>query len=386
MSDTIVVETEPTVNSETGEFNAPDIECHDSTCNICQEELINNKIKTPCNHLFCGSCFFKWMQEKPNCPLCRKEFVNEDIMKNISENREELSVLTSELEYTKYQAISVKRRLCKRKRTCTELLKRQISLKQMLDKTKQCIIAERKKLKSLRRRRVRNPISEASKFYKEDIDFINELVSTAHWFNNDDDSTDTEDINIPNDFPYIPMARSSLDETVWNNQLLQNNQPNIVNEVTHTPEYSPFDNNENSRSPTPIPSLDLVNQLNESTEPNESPPPLPLSNEETVSPTPTQTNTPEYSHFDSETNSSPSPDSLAAFLSSLPPTTPEPTESPPEIPATEIEQNVINTVVPPSQEFNSPFEFGMEPINFEELFPANRDNSGNVIFEFGQSN
>ena len=92
MSNTIVVETEPTVNSETGEFNAPDIDCQDLTCNICQEDLANNKIKTPCNHLFCGSCFFKWMQEKPNCPLCRKEFVNEDIMKNITANTNQVYV------------------------------------------------------------------------------------------------------------------------------------------------------------------------------------------------------------------------------------------------------------------------------------------------------
>ena len=372
MSNTIVVETEPTVNSETGEFNAPDIDYDGLSCNICQEDLLDNKIKTPCNHLFCGSCFFKWMQEKPNCPLCRKEFVNENIMKNIVANREELSVLTSELEYTRYQAISIKRRLCKRKRICTELLKRQISLKQMLDKTKQCIITERKKLKSLRRKRVRNPISEANKFYKEDIDFINELVSTAHWFNNDDDddSTDSEDIDIntSNNIPYIPMARSTLDETIWNNQLLQNNEPNITSEITHTPDYSPFDNDENSRSPTPIPSLNLINQLTESTEPNESPPPLPVSNEESVS-----VETEEVLTDDTATAS-------------------ENEQEQEEEQEEEQEQAQENNNENPSQEFNSPFsfsnpfEFGLGTINFQELFPTNEDADGRIIFEFGVSN
>ena len=144
MASAIVVQTEPTVNSNTGEFTAPDIKNDTLSCNICQEDISDNNIKTPCNHAFCGDCFFKWMQEKPNCPMCRKEFVNEDIMKNISDNREELSILTSELEYTRYQAVRIKRRLCKRKRTCTELLKRQISLKQMLeDSDKASSIQER---------------------------------------------------------------------------------------------------------------------------------------------------------------------------------------------------------------------------------------------------
>jgi hypothetical protein len=325
MASVIVVQTEPTVNSNTGEFTAPDIKNDTLSCNICQEDISDNNIKTPCNHAFCGDCFFKWMQEKPNCPMCRKEFVNEDIMKNISDNREELSILTSELEYTRYQAVRIKRRLCKRKRTCTELLKRQISLKQMLEETKMYILLERKKLKTLRIKRTPNH-KERQQYYKEDIKFINEIMTTSSLFGNINDATEnlsgtSEDVTLSDDttssdIPYIPLARDALDETIWNNTLL---------------------------------------------------------NEETVSPTPTQTHTPEYSPYDSETNSSPS----------TPNSSPEPTETPPEVPSiatTNIEQ------IPISQEFNSPFEFGMEAINFEELFPVNRDNSSNVIFEFGQSN
>ena len=93
MSSPIVIDTEPTINPETGNFTAPDIDSEPKTCNICQDDILSgNSVKTPCNHVFCTNCFFKWMQEKPNCPLCRKEFVNEDIMKNITVNREELSI------------------------------------------------------------------------------------------------------------------------------------------------------------------------------------------------------------------------------------------------------------------------------------------------------
>mgnify|MGYP001374119003 CR=1 FL=1 len=82
MATTIIIDTEPTVYPNTNNFTAPDIET--SKCNICQEDISNNRIKTPCNHDFCGDCFFKWMQEKPNCPLCRKEFVNENSWREVA--------------------------------------------------------------------------------------------------------------------------------------------------------------------------------------------------------------------------------------------------------------------------------------------------------------
>lgn len=32
-------------------------------------------VTLPCNHRFCTNCLMKWMKVKPNCPMCRREFV-----------------------------------------------------------------------------------------------------------------------------------------------------------------------------------------------------------------------------------------------------------------------------------------------------------------------
>lgn len=45
-------------------------------CAVCYEELrSDNTVATPCNHLFCSKCFFKWLHESTTCPMCRKNYV-----------------------------------------------------------------------------------------------------------------------------------------------------------------------------------------------------------------------------------------------------------------------------------------------------------------------
>lgn len=45
-------------------------------CAICYTELTTkNTVATPCNHLFCSKCFFKWLHESKTCPMCRKNYV-----------------------------------------------------------------------------------------------------------------------------------------------------------------------------------------------------------------------------------------------------------------------------------------------------------------------
>ena len=43
-------------------------------CTICFNEISteSNYTKTICNHSFCSSCLFEWLQRKPVCPICRK--------------------------------------------------------------------------------------------------------------------------------------------------------------------------------------------------------------------------------------------------------------------------------------------------------------------------
>lgn len=70
-------------------------------CSICRNEIDYKKsVLTSCNHYFCSSCFFKWLERKPDCPVCRNEFrtrTNYDI----EVEREILEQLESEVrDYT----------------------------------------------------------------------------------------------------------------------------------------------------------------------------------------------------------------------------------------------------------------------------------------------
>src|SRR6056300_905506 len=43
---------------------------------ICYTELTaKTTVATPCNHLFCSKCFFKWLHESKTCPMCRKNYI-----------------------------------------------------------------------------------------------------------------------------------------------------------------------------------------------------------------------------------------------------------------------------------------------------------------------
>ena len=44
-------------------------------CAICQTAVdFKKSVLTSCNHYFCSKCFFKWMEKKSDCPVCRKVF------------------------------------------------------------------------------------------------------------------------------------------------------------------------------------------------------------------------------------------------------------------------------------------------------------------------
>ena len=64
-------------------------------CCICYKMSDKKKyVVTSCNHYFCTDCFFKWLLEKPSCPLCRKEFIKPPEQ----EATEELEHLYREIE------------------------------------------------------------------------------------------------------------------------------------------------------------------------------------------------------------------------------------------------------------------------------------------------
>lgn len=45
----------------------------DGECSICLKDIFcNNMIKTECNHIFHKDCLNIWLNEKKNCPMCRR--------------------------------------------------------------------------------------------------------------------------------------------------------------------------------------------------------------------------------------------------------------------------------------------------------------------------
>lgn len=44
-------------------------------CSICRNDIdFKKSVLTSCNHYFCSPCFFKWIEKKADCPVCRKVF------------------------------------------------------------------------------------------------------------------------------------------------------------------------------------------------------------------------------------------------------------------------------------------------------------------------
>ena len=70
----------------------------ENSCNICYCDLSDNMVRTPCNHYYCSSCFFKWMRESQTCPNCRKLLVQDShIEALIAERQSELMVLNGDI-------------------------------------------------------------------------------------------------------------------------------------------------------------------------------------------------------------------------------------------------------------------------------------------------
>ena len=53
----------------------------DTECSICYERMPN--IGLPCKHTFCGECTVKFAQKSRSCPLCRCQFREINICRNI---------------------------------------------------------------------------------------------------------------------------------------------------------------------------------------------------------------------------------------------------------------------------------------------------------------
>ena len=46
-------------------------------CQICYNQFdINTIVNTPCNHVFCSPCFFRWLKGNVSCAMCRNDFTS----------------------------------------------------------------------------------------------------------------------------------------------------------------------------------------------------------------------------------------------------------------------------------------------------------------------
>ena len=118
-------------------------------CGVCYVELnINNSVTTRCNHKFCNTCFFRWIEANATCPSCRAP-----IDSNTNLTVEQMQVEASEVyqdyhfhltQYTRFlvensiicRSISEgNRKLNAIQKMATDYMNRQIRLREMMDKT-----------------------------------------------------------------------------------------------------------------------------------------------------------------------------------------------------------------------------------------------------------
>ena len=85
------------------------------SCSICLRESAIGPLVTPCGHLFCTPCVYKWLQNHDTCPYCRMSPINisnspiwiipglsVDIPKNCDTqplNSNEIAILESEFDF-----------------------------------------------------------------------------------------------------------------------------------------------------------------------------------------------------------------------------------------------------------------------------------------------
>lgn len=138
-------------------------------CAICQNDIDYKKsVLTSCNHYFCSTCFFRWMEKKADCPVCRKVFrdktnydieVERDILEQLEYEVRDYTNLVEELREQAFNMEYKKNTLVK---TCFNL-DENIKIKKTEFNN---IVNEINSLVS-RRNRVKNDIDKGYKYMKK---------------------------------------------------------------------------------------------------------------------------------------------------------------------------------------------------------------------------
>ena len=111
-------------------------------CGVCYKDLtIDDIVNTKCNHRFCNTCFFRWIEVNATCPCCRAPI---DSNTNLTDEQLDREMQEVYLGYTELlQRNQGQLKLNEESRVTyydlrdktSELLKRQISLREMMDET-----------------------------------------------------------------------------------------------------------------------------------------------------------------------------------------------------------------------------------------------------------
>ena len=119
-----------------------------NTCSICYKELnIDNIVNTMCNHLYCKTCFFKWLNQGYNCPMCRRNFISLEKWYEGNDVNQEIDNETILSQKLQLDSIVLSKRCRELQKKNKELsfwnkqnMKRQISLREQIDYSKGYII------------------------------------------------------------------------------------------------------------------------------------------------------------------------------------------------------------------------------------------------------
>ena len=111
------------------------------SCSVCYCELeVVNSVVTPCNHFYCNTCFFRWLGQKETCAMCRKVLLSNDQVEEralaLDDITEDLAYATGDLLRTRANIRREKKKLRKIKKDADDYMRRQISLREMLEKTR----------------------------------------------------------------------------------------------------------------------------------------------------------------------------------------------------------------------------------------------------------
>jgi len=176
--------TEEEVEEEESEINIEEIIVED--CCVCYKECTPlNIVNTPCGHIYCKECFFRWIRVRPTCPMCRRDFTSLNNMTHDQLNTEIASV--------------------------TQLYRRTIIESNKLMKDNRNIMREniRRKTKNIKLNYENEKIIERLIRGREQIDFTNGY-NTAIKFKIQKDLTDHLNIHINNKNIHI-LRMNSLD-------------------------------------------------------------------------------------------------------------------------------------------------------------------------------